>query len=256
MKHIKKIPFIAALLFASTTFAGNIGHRAGADYFTSLPENSLLVLQASLIGFEGFAPIQDDPRFEYLEFDVHETYDGELVLQHDDGFTRTIDTVKSAAAIKAIESSAEIKKRIGKTVKFSRLNIKDLTLAEIQTLYLKKAGSETLPTLDAWLQACREWHLRKPMVAEIKLFQTDKGRQKYIDLLTAYWDDYVAQNPVTIVPSFDFPVPVVMLAFSSNFKKSFGKSGSAAQAHWCSVIKERGFEGVFVPISHRNTNCK
>ena len=61
----------------------NLGHRGGGDYFDFLPENSLATLVASLHGVGDNDPIQTRKEFIYLEFDVRETYDNEIVVFHD-----------------------------------------------------------------------------------------------------------------------------------------------------------------------------
>ena len=60
----------------------NRGHRAcggAGEAFPDLPENSVASLEAGLSG-DGDQSLQHSTAFSYLEFDVQETKDGELVL--------------------------------------------------------------------------------------------------------------------------------------------------------------------------------
>ena len=81
----------------SFSFSRNLGHRVGAgsgEFHKDLPENSLIAMKAALIGRDddppGIFPLQFNSRFFYMEFDVQETADGELVVFHDKHIKRMI----------------------------------------------------------------------------------------------------------------------------------------------------------------------
>ena len=54
-------------LFVSMNSYANTGHRAGGDWFKHMPENSLIVLEESILGSEGGYALQYADHFEYLE---------------------------------------------------------------------------------------------------------------------------------------------------------------------------------------------
>ena len=52
MKNITHNPLVYFVIlytmFTGEIMANNLGHRLGADYYSSLPENSLIVFKASI----------------------------------------------------------------------------------------------------------------------------------------------------------------------------------------------------------------
>ncbi len=249
------IGMIILLALLQMSFA-NYGHRGCQDstsYFKKFPENSMLALSECL---QGPNALQLHPKFTYLEFDVQETFDGKLVLFHDDGLTRMVNKTENAAAIKAIEASADLKKRLGKTPKFSSLKLKDLTLAELQTFKLKGLGNEKIPELKDYMALARNGGLVKPLILEIKHVRSDAALAEMLDLMQDFYFEYMAQQEVVIENDFDFPGVVTFLSFKGNVEKSIGKIGSEKHKFWCDQIRALGLHGIYRPIVHSKDYCK
>jgi glycerophosphoryl diester phosphodiesterase len=254
MTKIQKMmifPVLLLSLLTSISCASNIGHRVGAGhrgYYKALPENSIVALKAALIGFDHYAPLQDRSDFIYVEFDLQETADGEIVLFHDKGFKRMLpnNSINRDAIELILSEPATIKRMKGKN-NYKNLQIKHLTLKQIQTLILAQTTTERVPTLQYFLQKSLQWNIKKPMTFEIKYFQTHATRLKLIKLVKEYKNIYITQQDIKFENKFDMDKSgISFLAFKRNLKKSFPLK------KWCPIFKENGFGSVFRPITHSN----
>ena len=259
MKHFVIILF----LFVSQMAFANLGHRMGGgkkEYHKNLPENSLGALKASLEGINNEKGIQWRDDFEYVEFDVHESYDGEIVVIHDDTLKRTVLEKNPAnkEAILKLTQSADLKKRLGvKTIQFSKLKVKDLTLVELKTLRLENSTAEQIPTLQEVLLTAIQYRLFKPLVVELKEIRTDRARERMLSQVTQFREQYLKFANVVIVPKYDFPFEVGFMGFSGAFKKSLkGDTKAKSYKEWCQVFVDLGYFGVFRPITHGTNHCK
>jgi hypothetical protein len=126
------------------THSDGVGHRVGAHGYTAAaPENSIEALRILAVadGLRAF----DAEHFPYIEFDVQETADGELVLFHDPlvaaAFPDGGPNVEAWAALR--EAGL---KRITATVQ-------DLTAAQLGTqLHLGGCTGAHVPTLRQFLE--------------------------------------------------------------------------------------------------------
>ncbi len=234
------------LTFISSVFA-NYGHRGGGDIHTHLPENSLIVLEESLMGENA---IQFHENFEYLEFDVQETKDHELVVFHDKKLKRMIPYSGENKVVydELLESNH------AKRASYKRLKIKDLTLEELRRFHLKGHPDQKIPTLEEYLNLAKELGLKKPVAVEIKSLHSNEGRERLLELVSDYYHEYAKDEEIIFVPKYDMPFKVGFLSFWWKFRKSFGWSPKKKK-YWCNRIKDEGFHGVFVPIVHKN-QCK
>lgn len=213
----------------------------------------MLALQECL---QGPNALQLDPKFTYLEFDVQETFDGKLVLFHDNGLTRLFDKKENAEAIKILEANVDIKNRIGKKVKFSSIKVKDLTLDELRLFKLKGLGNEKIVELKDYMNAARELGLVKPLILEIKYVRSDAALAEMLDLMQSYYHEYAMDAGVIVEDDFDFPGMVTFLSFKGNVEKSIGKIGSEKHKFWCDQIRDLGLQGIYRPIIHSKDYCK
>ena len=161
---------LLALLLSVPVGAQNLGHRMGGDVFK--PENTLYCYEKAL------AELQHSPEFHYVELDIQETKDGEIVVFHDTKSLRRL-------VPKSPENMAVLKPLLG-VKKFTEIGISDLTLAQVQGLTL--AENAKIPTLQMVLDASVRWKLRKPMLIEIKSLHTDTCRAQMISLVASYRD--------------------------------------------------------------------
>lgn len=236
----------------------NYGHRAGGGetgYYKDLPENSIEALRTVLKGRAGSAPLQNHKKFEYLEFDIRETYDNHIILIHDETLDRVIDWTSASEDLKKILKDSDVLKRHQKkTLRPSDLKVNKLKLAEIQKFNLKN-GSEPVPLLEDFLSAAELYGLRKPLVAEIKKLDTDTGRLHFINMISAFRERYMETVVIVREKGFDFPEDTNVMSFAKHFKASFGDTKAPSRVHWCRIFKNFNFAGVFTPLTHSRDNC-
>lgn len=238
---MKKILLILVLV-STNIYAKNLGHRAGGgkkEYYSHLPENSLVALESSL------NELQFDESFLYLEFDIQETKDGEIVVFHDKTIRRMIDKKQNKAALEDIaqENDFSFIKR-----KFNYIKIKELTFEQLQRLHLTDHPDQKVPTLREFLDLSRDQGLRKPMSVEIKYIYSESAKNKVISMLEEFRRDYMDQADIIFEEEYDMPFRVGFLGFKSKFKKTFKDEDH----YWCNKIKSAGLYGVFKPGNHIN----
>ena len=170
-------------------FPGNLGHRGGRDYAAALPENSLQALRAT-------APFQ--AAWRYLEFDVRETQDHQLVLFHDKTLGRLLPEGRANSAAAGHLSAAH-----GKP--YQKITVAELTLAELQTLGLNGVSGWRVPTLDEFLAECRRLQVTAPVVVEVKDLRTPGAREAFLSKVSEFkaWHAQAAR-PRTEGDGWDF----------------------------------------------------
>jgi glycerophosphoryl diester phosphodiesterase len=262
--------FTLTFLFNDHAWALNLGHRAAggkSGSFPMLPENSLRALKAVTVGGQN-APgrkervaLQFEEAFDYLEFDVQETADGELVVFHDSKLKRLIpnngDNRKTYTDIaRELEQDTQALAILSPAgYEWKDLKIRQLTLAQLKRFHLGMDIQDRIPTLQEFLQACLEWGLERPIALEIKSIYSDRARQKLIDTYADFKVAYLARTKVSFSRKYDMaPDGVSIIAFPSNFKKSFGKNKDVRR-QWCAKMKDAGFEKVHRTLFHGRNLC-
>ncbi len=248
---------IFSLFICLNSFSKNLGHRAGGgkgEFHSDLPENSLLALKASLLGRNGNKPIQFDEEFHYLEFDIQETADGEVVIFHDKHLTRMLPESRNYFQYKKILSDKKVLNRMGKKkAKLSDLRIKYLTLYQLKKLSLNFtlfSESSKVPTLEEFLNSAMRWNLKKPIAIDIKYINTKKGRYKVLETIKKFKIDYMKQIDPIFTKKYDMSRSgISFISFPWNFKSSFGKK-------WCSVFKKYGHNRIYRAQKHSINLCK
>jgi len=229
VKVIKKnsiLLLLSILLFGcnASTYT-NLGHRAGGGCFKKLPENSLPSLRASLAENGKRPPLQKRKDFVYLEFDVRETADHELVVFHDNTLNRMMDR----GALK--------------------LKVRKLTLKQLQNFRFKDLPDETIPTLEEFIDTCIDLKLSKPMVIEIKEIYSVEGKEKLLALCDYYRESLKGDREIIYENNFDFPKePLILMGFSKNCTKTFGKGEK--RKRWAEILKNHNIDGVYKPAFH------
>ncbi|MCA9321233.1 MAG: hypothetical protein KDB53_10890 [Planctomycetes bacterium] len=201
-----RVPLYCALLMvlaADQLAAQNLGHRMGGDVYP--PENTLHCYEIAL------AKLQDDPDFHYVELDIQESGDGEIVVFHDTGSIHRM--------VPQSRHNLGVLRPNSKRTSFDEIRIRDLTLKQIQGLVLSEGAG--IPTLKEVLDASVRWGLRKPMLIEIKSLRSDACRNQLLSLVAPY------RKTLTI----DF------LAFPGAFRSSFPD-----QVRWKAALKRSGFK--------------
>lgn len=266
---MRKFRFIAAsllLFFTHEAMAKNLGHRVGAgpgEAHPDLPENSIIALSAAVKPDASGKSLQDRADFNYLEFDIQETADQQLVLFHDDSLTRMLpDQEFNRAAIDAILADGGVKARSGKSnPKYKDIQIKHLTLAQVQSLRFSEKWQtgplEGVPTFKAFLDAVMAANFKKPIAAEVKLLISDSGRREYIRLLENYRNIYAALNPPKREKSYDMAIDgVSVLSGKVAFRRSFGMRFTRKRRKWCNSMARSGFTKAYRTGKHEIDLCR
>ena len=222
---------------------GNLGHRGGHDCVAILPENSLQSLRAT-------ATFQET--FRYLEFDVRETSDRHVVLFHDSTLKRVLppNGANQAAA-----------KRLGKRHRkpYARLTVADVTLADIQSLWLNGIPGWRVPTLNEFLAECRSLPLTAPVALEVKELRSNVAREALLSAAADYkgWHASVAR-PRRSGDGWNFlrygrdtGDRLVLLGFRGSAYASFpGEWGARMRERGLRMFRTRNHgQEFFVPVS-------
>ncbi|PSC70906.1 glycerophosphodiester phosphodiesterase [Micractinium conductrix] len=210
------------------------GHRGGAEgYDGPHCENTV---EAALALLEREAREGPLPRFPYLEFDVQETADGELVVFHDSLLTRAFPAGSAnAAAIEQLEA--------GTGAPFSLLTVQDLTAAQLQSLALGGRAGVHVPTLQQFLDACDAAGARRSLAVEIKVLRTDAARQRFIDAVASFRRRAKARldgSAGAALPSCRQLGWAGVISFPHHFAACFGEYGSAEWARWAAEFRAHG----------------
>lgn len=127
--------------------------------------------------------------FPYIEFDVQETADGQLVLFHDLTLSRAFPRIgPNLEPITALETTSG--------PPFQLTTVQDLTLAQLQSLHLGGREGLRVPTLRRFLEACAEAGVRRPLAIEVKVLRTDAARRLLLEDVRygRVWMVYLARS--------------------------------------------------------------
>lgn len=236
----------------------NYGHRGGSDIIKNYPENTLAVLERSLLEIEDKKPLQLHRNFKYLEFDVRETYDNELVVFHDDKIKRMIPFIKKNKDHfqRLLKDPSFISRFSKKKIRFKDLEVKKLTSEEIRgfTIYYKNIETK-VPTLDEFLSHAIKWRLRKPVIVEVKNLFSDKARNDLIFKIKDFKENYIDKNSIILEKRFNRfqRREVTFLAFRKKFHNSFERMTN--KKVWCDKIINSELGGVFEARKKASNLC-
>ncbi|KAF6264845.1 hypothetical protein COO60DRAFT_1179695 [Scenedesmus sp. NREL 46B-D3] len=119
-------------------------------------------------------PVKD---LHYIEVDVQETADGELVVLHDFDLLRAFPNTGSN-----VSAYQQLVQHGIKPPPVS-VQVQDVTSVQLRALHV--AGREGLhaPTLREFMAAVRAAGCRRPLIVEVKKIVTDAGRMLLLQLL-------------------------------------------------------------------------
>jgi len=194
------------------------GHKGGCEHkiFKNIPENSLLCLDVGLKLLSIFKEIDRnkvskyEKKFGYLEFDVRETEDNEIVIYHagNKGSIFHNQLIFNVTERDHARISYEgINKKIFKTFHLSRESkVNDLTKAQITQLYLDGKYCQRVPSLDAYFEKLKNLnmllHLKTKVMLEIKDVTcnaediNNSSAHKLIKTVTEYENRDGHRNPI------------------------------------------------------------
>jgi Glycerophosphoryl diester phosphodiesterase family len=164
------LPSLVILYLVHTHPDDGIGHRVGFEGYTGIQiENTTAAVEAlATADAAGEYDYSSGVHFPFIEFDVRETKDGELVLFHDLGLKLAFPCYKGENTyddgngggggadrnansplninIKPLRALAE------QGIDWHTASIEDLTLEQVQTLHLGGREGQHVPTLEQFLE--------------------------------------------------------------------------------------------------------
>lgn len=219
----------AALLHDMPT--DNAGHRGGGHgYGGHLQENTIEALRA-LAACDAASLMHT---FAYLELDIHETADGELVVFHDATLKRALPEGHS---INAAPTAALVQQGLDARVS----PVSALTAAQVQSFHLGGQEGCHVPTLQKWLRVCLELGITKSLAVEVKTLQSDKGRQKLLDLLQGYLQQSALHPQASDTSQLYAPFGrAAVIAFPWSWAKAVGEYRSHSNERWACRFASAG----------------
>ncbi|CAA6800359.1 MAG: Unknown protein [uncultured Sulfurovum sp.] len=181
-----KIIFILIIVLFTNLHSENLGHRLGGDIYGA--ENTIHTYKKAIKN------LQKKKLFKYVELDIQETKDSQIILFHD----KTIEKL-----VPKSKHNLKVLKNILKKKKFHKIEIKDLTLKETSQLILEQ--NSKIPTLKELLDVSIKLKVYKPIHIEVKNLYSDKARLELIELASTYSKHQ----------------KISFIAFQKNFYKSF-----------------------------------
>ncbi|BDA49903.1 hypothetical protein COCOBI_15-0310 [Coccomyxa sp. Obi] len=211
----------------------NLGHRAGAPGFTgTFCENTLPALE-DLIRRDNAGELPPGG-LVYVEFDVHETADGELVVLHD---LQSVLRASEAHEINA-EAAAQLRTAVPD---LDRAHVKDVDFEQLQLLHVGGREGLRVPRLADFLECCKRCCLRKSVAVEVKCIHSDEGRKTFTQLLRQYKEEHCSKLERECAgaeyPPFGW---LAAISFPFLWAPSFGEFGSEEWRKWGHVFKQAG----------------
>ncbi|KAF8067208.1 hypothetical protein HT031_002255 [Scenedesmus sp. PABB004] len=249
------------------------GHRAGAHGYDDGGhcENTvegMLALIAEDNGPSG--PVVD---LHYVEVDIQETADGELVVLHDFALGRAFppagpnlavyDQLRAeglrqpgTAAHVAVSPVCSCRRRAVAAAAAAapagppaaaaharppaRARAQDLTLAQLKRLHIAGRPGLHAPTLAELMAAFRRAGCRRPLVVEVKRVASDAAKERLLDLMREhkpYADAAAAAHPGFTNPQLGH---LALIAFPHFYARCFGEFGGAAWRRWARAYTAAG----------------
>ncbi|MCP4911989.1 MAG: hypothetical protein GY909_02630 [Oligoflexia bacterium] len=234
------------LFLGLSAYAGNLGHRASGgakEYYKNLPENSLISLSRSLKEIQ----LRDD--YLYLEFDIRETFDGELVVFHDQRLGRMLPYEDNQKIYDRFYQDLKFLRRIPFERRVTRdFRISDFKLSELR-LFKLKGSLERVPSLEEFLKVMKTLNLRKPVALDIKMIKTVEAKEQLFMLAKEYLDKVANQRDIIFEDGYDMPFKVGMIMNRSSFNTIFAPH-PIVKEYWCKKASDYGFKGLFKTYSH------
>lgn len=211
-----------------------IGHRVGFEgWHGEQVENTIEALKA--LHQNDSKGIYESKSLPFIEFDVQETKDRQLVLFH--------DATLSAAFPDCEINQRGIARLKEKGLQLESASIKDVTFEELTELHLAGRAGIHIPLLSTFLKECLSLGVRRTLAVEVKALQTDKGRQELLDLVEWYRNECGAILDQTHKSLGNKYAPLGwagIIAFPHLFASSFGEFKSNEWKRWADEFKKKG----------------
>jgi len=249
-----------AIAFPLVANAGNSGHSGGCNPkeggLAEFPQNSLICLKAVVHGIaldvdDGdeikIGPVRTQSDFEYLEIDLRETQDHQLVIydgrrgkifnrRRNDGATIRHEFL-NARLFSRIRQA--IVQRGGSRRSWKSATVADLTLNELQSLFLAGDLVQRVPTLEEYLSETRRLQYDGRLMINLKGLQSDAAKARLLDLVSNYEATGSPRNPVDEA-AFDAQRVGLMVNSATTQARVFGSGcGSNAFRWWSGTLQDR-----------------
>jgi len=211
-----------------------VGHRVGFEGWHGLQvENTIEALEA--LHKNDSMGLYDSKMLPFIEFDVQETKDRQLVLFH--------DTTLYAAFPDCEINRDGLARLKEKGLEADKTSIKDVTFEELSVLHLAGRPGIHIPLLAEFLKACLSLEVKRSLAVEVKALQTDKGRQELLEIMEWYRRECGAlldQNPKAVENRYTPLGWAGVIAFPHLFASSFGEFKSKEWKRWADEFKRKG----------------
>ncbi|GAB4820990.1 hypothetical protein N2152v2_008036 [Parachlorella kessleri] len=174
--------------------------------------------------------------FPYLEFDIQETQDGQLVVFHDGSLVRAFP--------RGGVNEVPVQQLSQAGIDFELASIQDLTASQLQTLHIAGRQGLRVPLLRDFLRACKDAGIGRSLAIEVKLLISDTGRQQLIDDIRWYLEACSAELDASKIAHRKYaPLGWAgVIAFPHFFAKSFGEFGSPQWRRWAQEFHLNGIK--------------
>lgn len=237
----------------------NAGHRAGGKGFAGEHiENTLRALTA-LIQRDNSTP-GGLTTLAYVEFDVHETADKELVVLHDlhsvlaasapyeinQGIMQELAGAGLQLQAPATTTTAKLMQKAqsaGRGLYGDTAGLQSLTTAQLKRVHISGRQGVHVPTLEEFLRCCTSHNLQRSVAVEVKSVATDEGRAKFVHLLRQYKQEFEQQQDPKMTSRLYKPfAPIAAISFPFFWAPAFGEFGTPMWREWALQFRQAGVQ--------------
>ncbi|KAL0019574.1 hypothetical protein WJX79_009320 [Trebouxia sp. C0005] len=208
----------------------NAGHRAGGKGFAGEHIENTLEALTALIQRDNSTP-GGLTTLAYVEFDVHETADKELVVLHDlhsvlaasapyeinQGIMQELAGAGLQLEAPATTSTAKLMQKAqaaGRGLYGDTAGLQSLTAAQLKRVHISGRQGVHVPTLEEFLRCCTSHNLQRSVAVEVKSVATDTGRAKFVNLLRQYKQDFEQRQDPNMTSRLYKPfAPIAAISF-------------------------------------------
>ncbi|KAL0045049.1 hypothetical protein WJX82_006407 [Trebouxia sp. C0006] len=235
----------------------NAGHRAGGKGFAGEHIENTLEALTALIQGDNSTP-GGLTTLAYVEFDVHETADKELVVLHDlhsvlaasapyqinQGIMQELAGAGLHLEAPATSSTAKLKQKAqaaGRGLYGDTAGLQSLTAAQLKRVHISGRQGVHVPTLKEFLRCCTSHNLHRSVAVEVKSVATDAGRAKFVHLLRQYKQDFEQRQDPQLTSRLYTPFgPIAAISFPFFWAPAFGEFGTPVWQEWALQFRQAG----------------
>ncbi|DBB06980.1 TPA: hypothetical protein ACH3X1_011572 [Trebouxia sp. C0004] len=235
----------------------NAGHRAGGKGFAGTHIENTLEALTALIQRDNSTP-GGLTTLAYVEFDVHETADKELVVLHDlhsvlaasapyennQGIMQQLAGAGLQLEAPATTTTAKLMQKAqaaGRGLYGDTAGLQSLTAAQLKRVHISGRQGVHVPTLEEFLRCCTSHNLQRSIAVEVKSVASDAGRTKFVNLLRQYKQDFEQRQDPKLTSRLYKPfAPIAAISFPFFWAPAFGEFGTPMWREWALQFRQAG----------------